>query len=230
MVADELPDTKDHIQNALKRMLLILKHAQRRETPASLPCEKNTLLACAILISAAQPLLNADDASVTQFLVELRESLSTASSAKVAAGCLRTLLLQGVAARHAFSVAIEFLQNELDVDAFSESKNMVGQTLVLYTSKLASTEKSAAVGLLIFLFLQRANRETPVTHIEIAARLLELAAADNALFRAVVARMTGEQKMTMEKVLKSQARVRAGQHDGSNDHEPTIQLKMNFGR
>jgi hypothetical protein len=230
MVADELPDTKDHIQNALKRMLFILKHAQRRETPASLPCEKNTLLACAILTSVAQPLLDADDASVTQFLIELRESLSTASAAKVAAGCLRTLLLQGVAARHTFSIAIEFLQNELDVDAFSESKNMVGQTLVLYTSKLAATEKPAAVGLLIFLFLQRADRETPATHIEIASRLLELAATDNAAFRAVVARMTDEQKTTMEKVLKSQARVRAGQHDGSNDHEPTIQLKMDFGR
>jgi hypothetical protein len=138
--------------------------------------------------------------------------------------------LQGIAARHAFSTAIDFLQEELDVEAFSESKNMVGQTLTLYTSKLAHEEKAAAVALLIPLFLKRASRESSTAYTEIAARLLELAAAENTAFRAVVARMASEEKATMEKVLKSQARSRAGQHDGTGDHEPTIQLKMNFGR
>jgi hypothetical protein len=230
MVSDELPDTRNHIHNALSRMLTILRHAQRRETPASLPCEKNTLLACAVLVSAVQPLLGTDNALVTKLLLELRDCLSTASTTKVAAGCLRTLLLQGIAARHAFSTAIDFLQEELDVEAFSESKNMVGQTLTLYTSKLAHEEKAAAVALLIPLFLKRASRESSTAYTEIAARLLELAAAENTAFRAVVARMASEEKATMEKVLKSQARSRAGQHDGTGDHEPTIQLKMNFGR
>jgi hypothetical protein len=211
-------------------MLTILKHAKRRETPASLPCEKNTLLACAVLVSAVQPLLDSDNALVTNFLFELRDCLSTASTTKVAAGCLRTLLLQGIAARHAFLLAIDFVQDELDVEAFSESKNMVGQTLTLYASKLADKERAAAVALLISLFLKRASRESSTAHIEIAARLLELAAAENTTFRAVVARMTNEEKATMEKVLKSQARLRAGNHDGTTDHEPTIQLKMNFGR
>jgi hypothetical protein len=230
MVADELPDTRNHIHNAFKRMLTILKHAQRRETPASLPCEKNTLLACAVLVSAVQPLLDVDNTLVTRLLLELRDCLSTASTTKVAAGCLRTLLLQGIAARHAFLLAIDFLQDELDVEAFSESKNMVGQTLTLYTSKLAAAEKPAAVALLITLFLKRASRESSTTHVEIAARLLELAAAENTAFRAVVARMASDEKATMEKVLKSQARSRGGQHDSTADHEPTIQLKMTFGR
>ena len=75
--------------------------------------------------------------------------------------------------------------------------------------------------------MKRAAREGEGTHQETAARLLEIAAADSAVFRGVVGGFRGEEKAFMEIVLKSRAGVQSRRsEDGAG--EPSIALKMNF--
>jgi hypothetical protein len=66
---------------------------------------------------------------------------------------------------------------------------------------------------------------------ETSARLLELAGADQAAFRGVVAGMTESQRAFMEGVIKAGRARGAGQQKNANgeDKEPTIALRMNFG-
>lgn len=226
---DERPDTKHQVQGALKRMLAILRNAQKRETQASLPCEKNTLLAISVLLSAAQPFFESDDPLMLRFLGELRECLGSPMTSKVAAGCYRTLMLQQVSPRVTFSHAIGFLTDPPDLEGMEETKIVIAQTLTTYTSKLPTGQKPAAIVLLVNVLLRSARKDSTTSHPGIAARLLELAATDNATFRDLVASMTGDQKQLMEAVLKSQAGNRGSRQDLSAEREPTIALKMNFG-
>jgi hypothetical protein len=226
---DDRPETKQQIQNAFKRMLAILRNAQKRETQASLPCEKNTLLAITILVSAAQPFFASDDPLLLRFLGELQESLTTASTSKVAAGCYRTLIMQGVSPRVTFEHAIKFILNAPDLEGMDETKAVVAQTLTVYTMRLPSEQKPAAVVLVTNVLLNRASKDGLSSHQGIAARLLELAATDSATFRSLVGSMTGERKQLTEQILKSQAGSRGARPDSSADREPTIALKMNFG-
>lgn len=226
---DDRPETKQQLQNALKRMLAILRNAQKRETQASLPCEKNTLLAISVLLSAAQPFFGSDDPLVLRFLGELKECLGSPMTSKVAAGCYRTLMLQEVSPRVTFSHAVGFLMDAPDLEGMDETKPVIAQTLTSYTSKLPAAQKPAAVILLVNTLLKRASKDGPTSHPGIAARLLELAATENATFRSLVGSMTGDQKQLMEQILKSQAGNRGARQDLSAEREPTIALKMNFG-
>lgn len=226
---DERSDTRQQVQNALKCMLAILRNAQKRETQASLPCEKNTLLAISVLLSAAQPFFEPHDPLVLRFLGELKECLGSPMTSKVAAGCYRTLMLQEVSPRVTFSHAVRFLMDPPDLEGMEETKMVVAQTCTTYTSKLPTGQKPAAVVLLVNTLLKCASKDGPTSHPGIAARLLELAATDNATFRTLVGSMTGEQKGLLEQILKSQAGNRGVRQDLSEEKEPTIALKMNFG-
>ena len=79
--------------------------------------------------------------------------------------------------------------------------------------------------------LSRASSEGSEVHHETSTRLLEMASADPAAFRGVVAAMTEGQKAFMEEVIKS---GRANS-DGNNktaagtSGQPSIALKMDFG-
>lgn len=226
---DDREDTKQQVQNALKRMLAILRNAQKRESQASLPCEKNTLLAITILLSAAQPLLEPEDPMILRFIGELRECLLAPMTCKAASSCYRTLMLQGVAPRLTFSHAVGFMLEAPDLEGMRETKSVMGQTLTMYASKLPATQKPPAVVLLVKTLLASAGKDGPSTYQGIAARLLELAATDNNTFRQLVGSLAGEQKQLMEAVLKSGAGNRGPRQDYSADREPTIALKMDFG-
>jgi len=78
-------------------------------------------------------------------------------------------------------------------------------------------------------FLERAKKEGNKVYHESATRLLDLAATNNASFRAVVTGMVPEQKQFLEQVLKSRAGVQQSRDNLDNEREPTIALKMNFG-
>ncbi|KAK4632053.1 Pof6 interactor protein 1 [Fulvia fulva] len=230
IVEDERPQTKQQVQNAFKRMLAILRNAQKREAEASLPCEKNTLLTITILLSAAQPLFESDDPLMLRFIGELRECLSSPMTTKVTAGCYRTLLLQSVATRLTFSHAVNFLLNAPDLEGMAETKSVMAQTLTTYTAtKIAPDQRPAAIVLVIKTLLSRAAQDGQSVYPRIAARLLELAAADNTTFRTLVGSLAGGEKQLMEKILKSQTGNRGSRQDFSSDREPTIALKMNFG-
>ena len=80
--------------------------------------------------------------------------------------------------------------------------------------------------------LERANKEGENLYMETSARLLEFAATDQVVFRAVVGNMTEEQKGFMESVILAGRQARnAGNSEGVNeeDREPTIALRMDFG-
>lgn len=228
---DERPDTKQQLQNALKRMMMILRNAQKRETEASLPCEKNTLLAITILLSAAQPLFDGEqDPLILRFLGELRECLVAPMTTKVAAGCYRTLLMQDACTRLTFQHAVDFMLQAPDLEGMGETKPVMGQTLTAYTSaKLPAEQKPAGMVLVMNVLLNCAAKDGKAAYPGIASRLLELAAADNGTFRSVVGSMDGEKKQLMEAVLKSQASNRGTREDFSAEREPTIALKMDFG-
>ncbi|EME47591.1 hypothetical protein DOTSEDRAFT_41967 [Dothistroma septosporum NZE10] len=227
---EERPETKQQVQNALKRMLTILRNAQKREAEASLPCEKNTLLTMTILLSTAQSLFDGDDPLMLRFIGELRECLTSPMTTKVAAGCYRTLLLQDVAPRLTFAHAVNFLLTAPDLEGMAETKPVMAQTLTTYTStKVRTEQKPAAIVLALKTLLSCAARDGQSVYPSIAARLLELAAADNLTFRTLVGSLAGDEKQLMEKVLKSQTSNRGSRPDFSSDREPTIALKMNFG-
>lgn len=65
---------------------------------------------------------------------------------------------------------------------------------------------------------------------ETSARLLELASADQASFRGVVAGMSEGQKAFMEEVIRSGRQSEDADKDADKDSgQPTIALKMDFG-
>jgi hypothetical protein len=224
---DQRPDTKQHVQNTLKRMLVILGNARKVESAASLACEKNIMLACTLLVSAAQPVLDADEALTAYFLTVLREAIAAPTTTKVATGCFRTLLLQGVTTRRTFAHSISFLQDAGTDGVFDDSKTSLAQALTTFASKLSAEQRSVAISLLVSILLHRAAIDGENTYQDIATRLLELAAVDNATFRILVAGMDHTRKGLLENVLRSQASKRGGKQDAATG-QPSIQLKMNF--
>ena len=64
------------IQACLKRFLSIYLHAQKRESEASLPCVKNSLLALTVLLTSGQNNLSAAEQPVARFLDEVLDCLS----------------------------------------------------------------------------------------------------------------------------------------------------------
>lgn len=64
------------IQGCLKRFLSIYMNAQKRETEASLPCVKNTLLANTVLLTSGRNYMSAAEPLVKRFLDEVVDCLS----------------------------------------------------------------------------------------------------------------------------------------------------------
>jgi hypothetical protein len=220
-------ETKKQLLNTLARMQAILRNAQKRETNASLPCEKNTLLASTILISTASKVFSDEQPLVAKFARELSECLENKMTSRVAAGCIRTLMMVGICSRHFFAHSVKFLAEPLDIEGMDESRTLVAQTLTTFVPRVPAEGKPAVTALVISTLLRRAAKEGEATHHETATRLLELAAADNAVFRGVVGSMQGEEKALMEQVLKARAGAQVKQ-DLGNAGEPSIALKMNF--
>jgi hypothetical protein len=78
--------------------------------------------------------------------------------------------------------------------------------------------------------LSRAASEGAGTYRETSARLLELASADQAAFRGVVAGMSEAQRAFVEEVIRSGKRSGEAESDeGGEAMQPTIALKMDFG-
>lgn len=226
--ADEVhPDTKQQLLNALARMQMILKNAQKRGAEASLACEKNTLLASTILISTARKVIADEEALVQNFIAELSECLESKMTSRVAAGCVRTLLMAGVSVQQLFSLAVKFLADPSEVEGLDESRTLMASTLTAYFPRVPVEGKPAAMALITGTLLQRAEKEGTSTHHETATRLLELAGADNNAFRAVVGSMETERKALLEQILKTRAGSQVRQDLGGGG-EPTIALKMNF--
>merc|ERR1712000_551549 len=91
---------------------------------------------------------------------------------------------------------------------------------------------SAAMALLIPTLLNRTTTEGEGLYSETSSRLLELAAIDQEVFRAVVGGMSAGQRSFLEEVIRSgqlASRTTVREASDGDSGQPTIALKMDFG-
>ena len=133
-------------------------------------------------------------------------------------------------ARYLFPRLIAFVTNTEPEDP-ERARSLVAHTLCLYVASIPKDRVPAAMGLVIPTLMTRAAGEGEEVYRETSSRLLELAAVDQAGFRATVAAMNSGQRTFLEEV------IRSGQQAGNDEDnapanetgQPTITLKMNFG-
>ena len=223
----------------LHRLLSILSHAQRRESEASLPCAKNTLLALTILLSTSSRILPPNDRLIIKTLDAMLDCLVDVGLAKVVASCLRSILLMSpkcptdeAAARYLFPRLISFVSDTSQEDP-ENIRSMVVNTLVSFTATLAteSSRMVAALSVIIPMLLARATVSGEGLCNETAARLLELAGANQVMFRSAVDKLTPQHRSFMESILREGGRTGSQDAAGGKEEvgEPTIALKFNFG-
>jgi hypothetical protein len=240
----------------LRRILAIYAEAQKREHETSLSCVKNTLLACTIVLTSGTNGLGAENPVVARYLDEVVDCMSDRmvskppparrrieckanfnQTAKVAAGCIRSLLLHNPKssadesiARYLLPRLIAYVSNTSAPDP-EKARSIIATALTAFASQLPAERKQAGYALVIPTLLHRAeNEEYDGVLPETNARLLEMAAADADAFRSVVGGMSSGQRSVLEEVLKSgQQRGPVVRQDSEGSGEPTISLKMNFG-
>ena len=251
------PEDFAQIQGCLRRFLSIYLHAQKRESETSLPCVKNTLLASTVLLTSGKNRMTAAEPLVTRYLDEVIDCLSDRmvcfftpfpffvamlmvleKTAKVAANCIRTVLLttpktaadQSIA-RYLLPRLISFATNT-EMEDPESARSLVLHSLTTYVSVLSKDQKTAGMSVVVPTLLERANKEGEAVYRETSARLLELAGMDQTAFRGVVGNMNEEQKGFMESVILAgrQAQAQGKIEDMSGEgREPTIALRMDFG-
>ncbi|RMZ72794.1 HEAT repeat [Pyrenophora seminiperda CCB06] len=235
--AEATDDTSKQLRATLSRFLAILRHAQQRSFDAALACEKNTILATTILLSSAASAFSPNDTLVKHFVDDLFDCLGTPTTSKVAAGCIRSLLLlpkksalENSLAKLMLPPTLSFLVNPSDKEGIDDSRSTLAQTLVAFISTLSEApQRRIAVNIVMPALVARAQN-FPQAEQESAARLLEIAGKDADAFRDVVTRMDAEQRAGLEKVLKSgQGGRRQEVSGGEEDGQPKIALKMDFG-
>lgn len=223
-----LKTTTNQIHGLLQRLITILDHAQRRESDSALLCAKNILFACTIILSTASNAFSPNHPLLIRCLDAMLDCLDDLGLGKIAAGCLRSILLNPptsptdeAIARHLFLPLVRFvLETGPDPE---NSRSLVAHALTSFATTLPttaapantakgngsdSTPTTAAFGILIPMLLTQASvsvepKNSQIVFPEIAARLLDLAGADATSFRNAVASMTPDQKGFMEEVLKA---------------------------
>ncbi|KAI1654514.1 ARM repeat-containing protein [Daldinia decipiens] len=227
--------TDVQVEGCLRRYLSIYLHAQKRETPTSLQCVKNCLLAITILFTGGSNRLAANDRLVAKYLNEMVDCLTDRMTAKIAANCIRSLLLQPSPspadqsiARYILPRLVAFVVDTEPEDP-EDARKLVAQSLTQYVATLGSGHAQIAMSIVVPTLLSRAASEGTDVYHETSARLLELASADQAGFRGVVAAMNEGQKAFMEEVIRSGRQSGGPAKSSSTQGQPTIALKMNFG-
>ncbi|KAG5999720.1 hypothetical protein E4U54_001701 [Claviceps lovelessii] len=233
---DGLPP-QAQIQGCLRRFLSIYLHAQKREDPTSLTRVKNCLLATTILFTSGKNQLPANHPLVARYLEELLDCLTDRMTAKIAATCARSLLLQSCPttadqsiARHLFPRLIAFVTNVEPEDP-ERARFLVAHSLCSYVGTIPKSRVPAAMTLVIPTLMTRAAGEGEEIYRETSTRLLELAATDQEAFRATVGAMNSGQRTFLEEVIRSGQQAGAnGDNSSATDRgKPSITLKMDFG-
>ncbi|PHH63577.1 hypothetical protein CDD81_5669 [Ophiocordyceps australis] len=232
-------DGSMQLQACLRRFLAIYAHAQKRQEPSSLPCVKNCLLATTILFASANNELPATHPLVSRFLDELLDCLTDRMTAKIAASCIRSLLLlphptpaDSSISRYLIPRIIAFTTST-SIDDPEHARSQLAHTLCLFVASLQSPhQKSAAMALVVPALLAQATAHGPDSYAHLSDRLLELAALDQHVFKAIVAAMTHSQRSLLQDVIRL-GRQATGlldkSHAGTASEQPTITLKMDFG-
>lgn len=158
----------------------------------------------------------------------------------MAANCIRSLLLtpsptaaDHSIARYLFPRLITFVTDTNPEDP-AGARAIVSRTLTQYVASVATTQRpekekkiAAGTGLLVAALLARARGEGEGSYADTKKDLLALAAAEQAVFRAVVAGLSGEQREFLGEVIRW-GEGRAEEESGGGG-APAIQLKMDFG-
>ncbi|KAG6008585.1 hypothetical protein E4U21_004225 [Claviceps maximensis] len=233
---DGLPP-QAQIQGCLRRFLSIYLQAQKREDPTSLTRVKNCLLATTILFTSGKNQLPANHPLVARYLEEVLDCLTDRMTAKIAASCARSLLLQPSPtsadqsiARYLLPRLISFVTNVEPEDP-ERARFLVAHSLCSYVGTIPKSRVPAAMTLVIPTLMTRAAGEGENIYQETSTRLLELAGTDQAAFRATVGAMNSGQRTFLEEVIRSGQQAGAnGDHSSATDRgKPSITLKMDFG-
>lgn len=220
----------------LQHFLAILCNAQRRESEASVPCAKNTLLSLTILLTTASWAIPANEPPLTQALEAMLDCLQDLGLATVAANCLRSLLFVSsknttdeTITRYIFPRLVLFVTDPSQADP-ENTRTIIAHTLTSFTASLSSERIAAATSIVVPMLLTRALAEGGTLFTETATRLLELASSNQNAFRGVVTKMSPEQKTFMEKVIKEGSQRKDSEAERKEElEEPSIALKFNFG-
>ncbi|KAL8708724.1 MAG: hypothetical protein Q9220_006450 [cf. Caloplaca sp. 1 TL-2023] len=238
------------VKTCLHRLLAILNVAQRRDHEISLTCAKSTLLTISIFLTTASSAVALDEPLVSAALDAMLSCLHDRGLAKVAAGCLRSLLLisksqsetDEAIARYLFPRLVAFLttkpQNE---DPEENVGALVAQTLTAFVALQGRDGDRAAAAMSVVLpaLLFAAHCAGQSSYKDTAARILELARGELLpVFRSLVAGMDGEMRMFMERVIREGGAAGVagrgsgkgeGDEEGEGGGEPSIALKLDFG-
>ncbi|KAG8531927.1 uncharacterized protein KY384_003563 [Bacidia gigantensis] len=199
----------DLVRGCLHRFLFILSHAQRRESESSLPCAKNTMLACTILLTTASRAFETNDPLIERTLDAIRDCLQDVGLAKVAANCLRSLILVSPKNATDEAIAQRLIPHLIHFTVDTELKDPEGarsttaQALTSFVGIYDEEKAAPAMCLVLPVLLTRAASEGKEVYPQIATRLLELAGGKlTSVFRAVVGKMSVEQRGFMERVIR----------------------------
>ncbi|TQV94566.1 HEAT repeat protein [Cordyceps javanica] len=229
--------TDVQLQGCLRRFLSIYLNAQKREVPTSLLCVRNCMLATTILFTGGNNHLPASEPLVVRYLDELLDCLTDRMTAKIATNCIRSLLLQSspsssdvTIARYLVPRLIAFVTNVEPEDP-EQARSLIAHSLCLYAGVVNTERTPAAMSLVIPMLMARATAEGEERYPETSARLLEVAAINQDVFRSIVGAMSTAQRGLLEEVVRSarQASSNASQNNTDASGQPAIQLKMNFG-
>ena len=224
------------VRGCLSRFSIILQHAQRRESEFALLCAKNTLLAITILMTSAGSVIPPHDILVEQAISEIMSCLQDLGLSKVAAKCLRSLLLispktpcDESVARYLYPRLLSFIHDK-NVEDPENARALIAHALTSSVGALPSSGRLAAVAMLIPPLLARAHAEGEGMYKETALRLLELAALDQLGFRAIVASMPPAGRSLFEDILRSGSDLsrQADVVERGTDSKPTIELRTDF--
>ncbi|KAL9106811.1 MAG: hypothetical protein Q9227_008233 [Pyrenula ochraceoflavens] len=224
------------VRGCLRQFIQILKRAQRRDSEYSVPCAKNTLLAMTILVTNAGQLISPNDDLILAMLSDMTDCLQDLGLAKVAANCLRSLLASGwknptdeMVAKLLFPRLVWFVMDR----SMEDPENCRGTVVQALTSSISTSpidSRSTAIPVLVPALILRAKTEGKSLHQETASRLIELAAADQSTFRAVVGSMDDSQRPLLEEILRSGrgTQQQSVAEDREADAKPSIALRMDF--
>lgn len=241
------------IRTFLHRLLAILTVAQRREHESSLTCAKSVLLTISVVFTTASDAIPADEPLLYSSLDSTLDCLRDLGLAKVAASCLRSLLLtpssrkndddvSGEAIkRYIFPRLVVFVANRTDEQDPENARGLGAQALTAFVTAAYrdNAEQAAAAAMAVVLpaLLCRAQIGGKGMYQDTAARILELAQGGLLpAFRDLVAAMEPGMRGLMEGVIREGGGA-AGRGEGRGDGdgggegggEPSIALKLSFG-
>jgi hypothetical protein len=120
---------------------------------------------------------------------------------------------------------------DTDPEDPENARALVAHTLCQYAGTVDKGRRLAAITVVVPTLMARATAEGEEVYQETSARLLELAATDQEVFRAVVGGMSDGQKGFLEEVIRfgRQNTSQVSKAAAGDSGQPSIALKMDFG-